>query len=308
MAFCGATSNDYPQCESNDCYDIVRSTKTVTLPCTRNVVEQVTVNVPQQKEYTVNRNVPYTDYEERVRKVPYSYTENETVTRNVPVCQKVPIKKTFNYNERVVVKVPKVVWVNTVKCIPKKTVRTCYVNKRSYVPKQVTQPVTKTGWKDVKERVPVTRYRTVTEKKSKTELVPEKRYRCKTQTKMVTKSIPTYQIVPRRPNPCTLPAENLQTAHSGEMYYAGPVPASPTQGLYSRKWQNNGAQVIEPPLQVNTSRIMYPPVHKASSVPNAKLTALAYDKHGYPTQREKSGLRAKVNAANASAKSPSSFV
>jgi len=197
MAVCGSSYNT--DCGgNNDCFDIIRTNKTVTVPCTRNVREAYTVNIPKQHAYTVNKNVPYIDYEQRVRQVPYNYVDRQPVTRMVPSCQVVPV--TRNVCTRVPVRNRFTLFPGR-RTTTKKCPRTTYIQKRSCVPRQFLQPVQRTGWKNVPEQVPVQKVRQEPVTKYVTTNVPETRYRYRQQTKYVSKTIPVYNIVPKRPKP-----------------------------------------------------------------------------------------------------------
>jgi len=193
-------------CENNDCYDIVKSCKTVSVPCRRNIREAYTVKVPKTKSFTVQKKVPYIDYETKEKQVPYQYMDRQTITKNVPVCRVFPIVKS------VCTTVP----VNNSGilggfrrgsgCVRKKCPRTVYVRKKCCEPRQFSQSVQKTGWKTEKETVPVQKFRNVTETRYKTYEVPEKRYRNREVTKMVTKTVPVYTVVKKNSAPA--PAVN----------------------------------------------------------------------------------------------------
>jgi len=181
----------------NECFDIVKSSQTYTLPCTRQVREVYTVQVPKTKAITVNKQVPYIDYETKTKQVPYRYVDRQTVTRNVPTCRTVPMIKNvctsvpsrrrgFGFGRQCYVK--------------KKCPRTVYVRQRCCEQRQYCQSVPRIGWKSVEESVPVQKFRNETEVKYKTEKVPERRVRTRTVTKMVNKTVPVYNVV-KKPDP-----------------------------------------------------------------------------------------------------------
>lgn len=209
----------------NECFDIVKSSQTYTVPCTRQVREAYTVKVPKTKAFTVNKQVPYIDYETQTEKVPYQYVDRQTVTRKVPTCRTVPMIKSvctsvpsrrrgLGFGRRCYVK--------------KKCPRTVYVSQRSCEQRRFCQSIPRTGWKTVQKSVPVKKYRNETEVKYKTESVPEVRYRTRTFTKMVNKTVPVYNVVtkpqnstqpkdmlvqtiPAREEPTVLPPLNIQS-------------------------------------------------------------------------------------------------
>jgi len=183
-------------CDNNDCFDIVKTSKTVTVPCHRNVREAYTVEVPRRKAITVNKQVPYTDYESREKKVPYEYVDRQTVVKNVPVCRVFPIVK--NVCTNVPTKRGLLGGYRSNGCVRKKCPRTVYVKKKCCQPRQFCQSVRKTGWRTEKKTVPVTKVRNVTEIQYKTEKVPVVRYRNRPVTKMVTKTVPVFNVVKKQ--------------------------------------------------------------------------------------------------------------
>jgi len=181
----------------NECFDIVKSSQTYTLPCTRQVNEVYTVKVPKTKAVTVNKQIPYIDYETKTKQVPYQYVDRQTVTRNVPTCRTVPMIKNvctsvpakrrgFGFGRQCYVK--------------KKCPRTVYVRQRCCEQRKFCQSIPRLGWKSVQENVPVQKFRNETEVKYKTEEVPERRVRTRTITKMINKTVPVYNVI-RKPQP-----------------------------------------------------------------------------------------------------------
>jgi len=194
-------------CEKNDCFDIVKSFKTVSVPYTKNVREEYTVEVPKKKAVTVNKKVPYTDYETKEKQVPYQYVDRQTVIKNVPVCRTFPVVK--NVCTIVPTRSTGLLGVFGNGCVRKKCPRTVYVKKKCCEPRQFCQSTQKTGWKTEKETVPVMKFRNVTETKYKTEKVPEKRYRNRKVTKMVTKTVPVYNVVKKDRLPASVANDKL---------------------------------------------------------------------------------------------------
>jgi len=181
----------------NECFDIVKSSQTYTVPCTKQVREIYTVQVPKTKAVTVNKQVPYIDYETKTKRVPYRYVDRQTVTRNVPTCRTIPMIKNvctsvpsrrrgFGFGRQCYVK--------------KKCPRTVYVRQRCCQQRSFCQSIPRIGWKSVEENVPVQKFRNETEVKYKTEKVPERRVRTRTVTKMVNKTVPVYNVV-KKPDP-----------------------------------------------------------------------------------------------------------
>jgi len=179
-----------PVC-GNECFDIVKSSQTYTVPCTKQVREAYTVQVPKTKAITVNKQEPYIDYETRSKEVPYQWLDRRTVTRSVPTCRTFPIIK----NVCTSVRARRRGLLGRRCYVKKKCPRTVYVRKRVCTPRQFCQSVPRVGWKTVQESVPVTKFRTKTEVKYKTENVPERRYKTRNVTKMVQKTVPVYNVV-----------------------------------------------------------------------------------------------------------------
>jgi len=197
-----AAANDRStgQCTNNECFDIVKSQKTYTVPCTKNVREAYTVKVPKIKAVTVNKQVPYMEYEPRIKHVPYQYLDYRPVVQNVPTCRSFPARNTCGRPVRSacrsVARRPRIARAFNVR---RKCPRTAYIKKSCYQPRQFCQSIPRTGWRTVQENVPVQKFRTQTELQYRTEEVPEVRYRTRPVTKMVKKTIPVYNIVPKPP-------------------------------------------------------------------------------------------------------------
>jgi len=91
MAACGKVQTD--DCE--DCVQVVRDTKTVEVPCTRNTYEKYTVQVPRQVTQQIPRTVTYTDYESRQKQVPYTVNRSERRVRMQTEKYQVPVTKYY---------------------------------------------------------------------------------------------------------------------------------------------------------------------------------------------------------------------
>merc|ERR1719369_1528346 len=164
-------------CGSNeDCVQVVRDTKTVQVPCTRNTYQKYTVKVPRQVTEQVPRTVSYTDYESRSKQVPYTVNRSERRVRMQTETYQVPVTK---YYKRIVMET-----------------RTRQVP----VPYFVNVPETK--YRTVMEQVPVQKSKVEMDKVVKTVYDTQMRTRCVPQTKMVTKQIPVYNVVPKPAPPC----------------------------------------------------------------------------------------------------------
>lgn len=181
------------QCPNNECFDIIKSKKTYQIPCTKNVREAYTVEVPKTKAYTVNKQVPYIEYEPRIKQVPYQCFDRQTMVRNVPTCRTYPVTRICApMNMRCQRKVRP-------RYAKKKCPRTVYI--KNCQPRQICQSRPRMGYTTVQENVPVRKFRTEAEVNYMTETVPEVRYRTKEVTKIVQKTVPVYSIVPKSPAP-----------------------------------------------------------------------------------------------------------
>jgi len=181
MAACGAGQND---CE--DCVQVVRDTKTVEVPCTRNTYQKYSVKVPRQVTEQVPRTVTYTDYESRQKQVPYTVNRSEKRVRMQTETYQVPVTKYYK----------KIVMETRTRQVP--------------VPYFVNVPETK--YRTVMEQVPVQKSKVEMDSVVKTVYDTQMRTRCVPQTKMVTKQIPVYNVVPKPAPPCPPNAECAGTA------------------------------------------------------------------------------------------------
>merc|ERR1719229_1195471 len=67
---------DGDDCE--DCGQLVRTTRKIAVPCTRNTYRQYEVKVPREVTEKVARQVKYVDFEERDKQVTYTVNRCET--------------------------------------------------------------------------------------------------------------------------------------------------------------------------------------------------------------------------------------
>merc|ERR1719427_1489008 len=100
--------------DNSDCFRVVRTTKHVTVPCTRNEYRRYKVKVPKQVNEQVARRVEYTDYETRERKEPFSVKRYETAYREEDQSYTIQVPKKVTKMVKVTRKVPKTVYVNVV--------------------------------------------------------------------------------------------------------------------------------------------------------------------------------------------------
>jgi len=258
------------KCPNNECFDIVKTKKTVTVPCTRNICESYTVKVPKMKAVTVNKQVPYTDYEPRTKQVPYQYFDRQTVVRKVPTCRTVPV--TRNVCTTVRRKPLDILLSGGRTTYRKKCPRTVYVRQRCCVPRQFCTSVPKTGWKTITENVPVEKMKTVPEVQYKTEYVPEVRRRTRQVTKMVTKTVPVYNVVPKAP---ASPGKErvIKTVRAPEANIVSPVQTvvQTLPAVQSNAVQTSAVPINAGVVAYNPGYYVPVPVQKVTYVPSPQL-------------------------------------
>merc|ERR1719412_2110540 len=82
-----------PANDCEDCATLIRSTKQVEVPCTRNVYRQYEVKIPRQVMEKVPHQVKYTDYEEQDKEVTYTVNRCETRYKDEQQAYTVPVTK-----------------------------------------------------------------------------------------------------------------------------------------------------------------------------------------------------------------------
>jgi len=180
---------------NEDCFRVVRSSKYMEIPCTRNEYQRYKVKVPKQVHEKVPRRVRYIDYETREKSLPYPVKRCETAYREESQEYTVKVPKKVTRMVKVRKRVPKTVYVDIITEEPREvTIMVCETRNR-----QVKVPYTKEiidqKYVKVKESVPVTKCRTeydtiprtVYEESWRTKMVPV--------TKIVHKEIPVYSVV-----------------------------------------------------------------------------------------------------------------
>jgi len=195
MAACGTNQPDV--CDK--CVQVVRSIKSVQVPCTKKKCKKYTVKVPRQVTEQVPRTVQYTDFESRQKQVPYTDYRSERRTRMETQNYQVPVTTTKTRMVPVTKKVPKTVYVDVTTQVPKTYQKMTIQTKERQVPVPYYVNVPQTKYRTVMEQVPVqmskvqmdTVVKTVYDTKVKTRVVPE--------TKIVTKQIPVYNVIARPP-------------------------------------------------------------------------------------------------------------
>jgi len=198
MAACG---NGQPD-SCDDCVQVVRNTKTVQVPCTRNKYLKYTIKVPRQVTKQVPRTVKYTDFESRQKQVPYTDYRSERRTRMESQKYQVPVTTTHTRMVPVTKKVPKTVYVDVTTQVPKKYQKTTMQTKERQVPVPYYVNVPETKYRTVTEQVPVQKSKIQMDSVTKTVYDTQVRTRVVPETKIVTKQIPVYNVVPRPAPPC----------------------------------------------------------------------------------------------------------
>jgi len=198
MAACG---NGQPD-SCNDCVQVVRNTKTVQVPCTRNKCVKYTVKVPRQVTKQVPRTVKYTDFESRQKQVPYTDYRSERRTRMETQKYQVPVTTSHIRMVPVTKKVPKTVYVDVTTQVPKTYQKTTMQTKERQVPVPYYVNVPETKYRTVTEQVPVQKSKIQMDTVTKTVYDSQVRTRVVPETKIVTKQIPVYSVVPRPAPPC----------------------------------------------------------------------------------------------------------
>jgi len=195
MAACGLYQSD-------DCVRVVRNTRTVQVPCTRNKCSQYTVRIPRQVSQQVPRTVQYTDYEPRQKQLPYTVTRQERRTRMETQKYTVPVTTTRTRMVPVTKKVPKTVYVNVTTQVPQTYNTTTMQTRERQVPVPYYVNVPETKYRTVTEQVPVQRTKIQYDTVTKTVYEPQIRTRCVPETKIVTRQIPVYNVVPKPAPTC----------------------------------------------------------------------------------------------------------
>jgi len=180
---------------SNDCFKVVRSTKRLEIPCTRNEYWNYKVKVPKEMTRQVPRRVEYTDYEVLERQEPYIVKRCETAYREEDQQYTVQVPKTVTRMVEVKKKVPKTVYVEVMVDEPREvTIMTPETRKRRVkVPYQ--KEVVEQKYRTVKESIPVRKFRTEYDTVTNTVYVDEMRTKMVPVTKLVHKDIPVYNVV-----------------------------------------------------------------------------------------------------------------
>jgi len=205
MAACGSPLDVNYQNNSNceeDCVRVVRSSKTVQVPCTRNTYRNYTVKVPRQVTEQVPRTVHYTEMINRQKTIPYTCNRSERRTRMQTQKYQVPVKTCHTRMVPVTKKVPRTVYVNVTTHVPQQYTTTTMQTRERQVPVPYCVNVPETRYRTVTEQVPVRKTRVEMDTVNKTVYDSQVRTQCVPETRIVKKTIPVYNVVARPAPPC----------------------------------------------------------------------------------------------------------
>jgi len=182
--------------DHDGCFRIVRTSKSVQIPCTRNVTRRYKVSVPKTVQEKIPRRVEYTDYETRERQEPYTVKRCETAYREADEPYTVQVPQKVIRMVKVTKKVPKTVYVDVVTDEPQESTIMVPETRTRKIKVPYQKEIIDQKYRSVTEQVPVTKYRTEYDTVSKT--VYEDRWRTKVVpvTKIISKEIPVYNVVP----------------------------------------------------------------------------------------------------------------
>jgi len=192
-------------CEGDDCVNIVRTTKQVTVPCTRNVYKTYKVKVPRQVTETKPRTVKWVDYVDQTRQVPYTDYVNEKRVKYQNQSYTVPVQKRVTKMVQYTTKEPRTVYVDVTKSVPKTEIKTDMVTRHRQVPINYTVPVPVQKFRTERFKQPVNKSKIVYDKFQRTVYDTQIKTRCEPKTTMVTKTIPVFNVVAKTPLPAPQP-------------------------------------------------------------------------------------------------------
>merc|ERR1719233_1265132 len=149
-----------PYEDPNDCFRVVRSSKHVSIPCTRNETRRYKIKVPRQVLQKVPKRVEYTDYETRERKEPFSVKRFETAYREEQQKYTVQVPKKVTKMVKVTKRVPKTVYVDIVTEEPREENIMVSETRKRRVRVPYQKDVIDQKFRNVTEKVPVQNFRT----------------------------------------------------------------------------------------------------------------------------------------------------
>jgi len=181
--------------KGQNCFTVVRTSKRLEIPCTRNEYRRYKVSVPKTVQEKVPRRVQYTDYETREREEPYTVKRSETAYREEEQPYTVQVPKTVTRMVKVTKKVPRTIYVDVVTEEPQKSTIMISETRTRKVRVPYEKQVVDQKHKMVKENVPVTKYRTEYDTVSKTIYEDAWRTKIVPVTKIVRTEIPVFNVV-----------------------------------------------------------------------------------------------------------------
>jgi len=191
-----------PMQEDQDCFRVVRTSKRMEFPCTRNEYRRYKVKVPREVSKTVPRRVQYTDYETKSRVEPYTVKRFETAFRDEDQQYTVQVPKKVTKMVKVVKKVPKTVYVDVVSEVPQEQIVMVPETRTRRVKVPYSKEVVEQQYRTVQDTIPVTKYRTEYDTISETVYDDSWKTECVPVTKMVHKEIPVFEVLPKPGGEC----------------------------------------------------------------------------------------------------------
>jgi len=242
-----------PSDEDNDCFTVVRTSKHMEIPCTRNEYRRYKVSVPKTVHERVPRRVQYTDFETREREEPYTVKRCETAYRDEEQPYTVQVPKKVTRMVKVTKKVPKTVYVDVVTEEPQESTVMVPETRTRKVKVPYQKEVIDQKYRKVKENVPVTKYRTEFDTVSKTIYEDAWRTKVVPVTKIIRKEIPVYNVVPT--GDCGN-CEQIQSGVATNANEENPATTEQEPTYKSDIEQNSEVQQPQPtPAQYNNTNI-----------------------------------------------------
>jgi len=191
-----------PEEDCEDCVETRVHYKTIQVPCKKPYYTTEYHQVPKQVSRKVSKQVPYTDYEVRTKKEPYTIMTAETRYKNECQTYQVPVTKTDVIMVPVTRKVPKTIFVDQTFQEKREVKKTVMEPRQRTITVPHTVQVPQTKYRDVNFKVPVQRFRTEYDTQTETVYTSVPRQVCRERQIMVTKRIPVTTVHARPSRPC----------------------------------------------------------------------------------------------------------
>jgi len=140
-----------------DCFRIVRSSKYMEIPCTRNEYKRYKVKVPREVTKSVPRRVQYTDYEIKSVLEPYAVKRVETAYRDQNQQYTIQVPKKVTKMVKVTKKVPKTVYVDVVSEEPHEETVMVPETRTRLIKVPYQREVVDQKYRSVQKSIPVTK-------------------------------------------------------------------------------------------------------------------------------------------------------